>query len=232
MGQAINQLKVEHLQECINKTCPTFDTAKDVKTLLSHLYKIAMAQQEATTNLSAFLALPEHIESKGEPWDVEEVQKFWNAYYNGDKFFGYILLMIYTGMMPGELFIIQKNMIDWEKQVIIGGGVKTNKRKKSPIVVADQILPVLCDPGPKLLHMHKDTFYYKYYEALERVGVRRLPPYSCRHTTATVLALHDTALPIIKEVMRHTKITTTQKYIHIDVSPMIEALNRVMLMLL
>ena len=27
----------------------------------------------------------------------------WSAYDSGDIFSGYILLMIYTGMMPGEL---------------------------------------------------------------------------------------------------------------------------------
>ncbi len=51
--------------------------------------------------------------------------------------------MIYSGMMPGELFIARKDMIDWGAQHIMGCGLKTKKRKETPIVVANLVLPVL-----------------------------------------------------------------------------------------
>ena len=64
--------------------------------------------------------------------------------------------------------------------------------------------------------MNKDRFYKEYYAALERAGVRGLTPYSCRHTTATALALGNIAPSVIQQVMRHAKFTTTQRYIHPD----------------
>jgi integrase/recombinase XerC len=61
---------------------------------------------------------------------------------------------------------------------------------------------------------------------IRRYGLDQdLKPYSCRHTTGTTLALADTPLLTIKDVMRHSKITTTQRYVHLDASPLIRAAN-------
>lgn len=80
--------------------------------------------------------------------------------------------------------------------------------------------------GEKLLPMREDAYRQEFKAMLARCDYRPdLVPYSCRHTTATGLALENIALPVIKEVMRHTKITTTERYIHIDATPMLEAVN-------
>lgn len=51
--------------------------------------------------------------------------------------------MIYTGMMPGELLKLKKDMIDFEKNEIVRGGIKTKKRKETPMVFPDFVSPVL-----------------------------------------------------------------------------------------
>lgn len=76
-----------------------------------------------------------------------------------------------------------------------------------------------------LIGMDRDNFYKEYHAALQRAGVRDLPPYSCRHTTATALALGNIAPSVIQEVMRHTKFSTTQRYIHPDTKSAHEAVN-------
>lgn len=73
--------------------------------------------------------------------------------------------------------------------------------------------------------MNKDNFYKEYHAALQRAGVRDLPPYSCRHTTATALALGNIAPSVTQEVMRHTKFSTTQRYIHPDSEAARKAVN-------
>ena len=62
--------------------------------------------------------------------------------------------------------------------------------------------------------------------ALARAGTRRLTPYSCRHTAATTLALENVPPSVIQKVMRHAKFSTTEKYIHVSVDPMLEAVNK------
>ena len=139
--------------------------------------------------------------------------------------------MIYTGMMPGELLGCQKDFIDWQGKQIRGAGKKTKERKETPIVLADVILPVLSDlcdhtAGEKLIKINKDNFYQVYYETLQRAGCRRLTPYSCRHTAATSLAMENIPPSVIQKVMRHAKFSTTEKYIHISIDPMLEAVNK------
>lgn len=228
----ISSLTIEDIQDNVNTAASTYYTAKDMKSLYSHLFNRAMADGSATVNLSKFIQLPTLEEKEGEPFTAEEVNAFWSAYGNGDDFVGYILVMIYTGMMPGELMKLEKDMIHYDTCEIIGCGAKTKKRKNTSIVFPDIIAPVLSDLSDKsqsrigrVLCMNKDRFYAEYYKAVERAGVRPLPPYSCRHTTGTSLALSNVALSVIQEVMRHSKVSTTQRYIHPDVTATRQAVN-------
>ena len=143
-----------------------------------------------------------------------------------------ILLMVYSGMMPGELLTLKGDMVDFEKCEIVGCGLKTKKRKVTPIVFPDMVAPVVHDLISRsksaqgyVVGMNKDHFYKEYHAALQRAGVRDLPPYSCRHTTATALALGNIAPSVIQEVMRHTKFSTTQRYIHPDSEAARKAVN-------
>ena len=211
----------------------SYYTARDIKTLLSHIYKKALPDQYVTDNLSQYIVLPDLEEKEAEPFTEEEVQAFWKAYASGDVFVGYMLVMIYTGMMPGELFACSKTMIDYEKREIWGCGKKTKKRKKEvPIVFPDFIAPVLevlCafSDSDMLQPMGANQWYEEYHAATKRVGVRDLPPYSCRHTTGTEAAKLNLNAAIIQNVMRHSKITTTQKYIHLGAESAHAAVNQI-----
>ena len=225
-------LTIHDLQSVVDEQAPTYYTAKDMKTLLSHLYKRAVAEGNARTNLAEFIRLPPLEEKEMQPFSEEELKKLWADYASGDKFIGFVLLMVYTGMMPGELLGMKKDMADFEKSRIIGCGLKTKKRKETPIVFPDVIHPVLrtmiessASKEGYVVGMNRDNFYSEYHAALKRAGVRDLPPYSCRHTTATALAMGNIAPSVIKEVMRHTNFSTTQRYIHPDSEDALEAVN-------
>ncbi|NCB52249.1 MAG: hypothetical protein EOM54_10260 [Clostridia bacterium] len=178
------------------------------------------------------MTLPELKEEEPVPFNELEQHKLWDTYTSGDMIAGYILVMIYTGMMPGELCDCRKSMIEWNNYQIVGAGKKTKKRKESPIAYPDIIEPVLralCDysQGDKLLGMNRDNFYNEYYLALDRAGCRRLTPYSCRHTTATALARENLSLAIIQKTMRHAKYQSTQRYIHPDSADVRAAVNAI-----
>ena len=228
----IDLLTIADLQRVVDDKAPTYYPARDIKSLLSHLYQRAMADQFATINLSDFLTLPDLDAKERQAFTSDEIRLLWDDYAAGNNFTGYILLMIYTGMMPAELLEARKAQINWEGKTITGAGKKTKTRKETPIVLADIILPVLADlcesaKGEKLIAINRDNFYAKYHETMARVGCRDLPPYSCRHSTATALALDNIAPSVIQKIMRHSKFTPTQGYIHVDVAPMLDAINQV-----
>lgn len=229
----IGTLTIGELQAVVDDKAPTYYPAKDMKTVLSHLYKRAVAEGTARTNLADFIRLPALEEKEQQPFSELELRKLWDAYGSGDHICGHILLMIYTGMMPGELLKLTKDHIDWGTQQISGVGLKTKTRKENAIVFPDMLTPVLRDLCERstsrkgyVVGMNKDKFYVEYYAALERAGTRRLPPYSCRHTTATALALGNIAPSVIQQVMRHAKFSTTQRYIHPDRDAALAAVNQ------
>ena len=231
-GKRMDELTITQLQSCVDRQAPTYYPAKDMKTLLSHLYKRAVAEGAARTNLADFIRLPHLEEKELQPFTEIELHKLWTAYGGGDRIIGFVLLMIYTGMMPGELLKFKGDMVDWSAHEIRGCGLKTKKRKETPIVFPDLLEPVIRNlietstaRSGYVIGLNKDKFYAEYHAALQRAGVRDLPPYSCRHTTATALALGNIAPSVIQEVMRHTKFSTTQRYIHPDSASALAAVN-------
>lgn len=228
----IDTITTPEMQEIINEKAPTHDPAKDIKSLLSKLYQIAMANQYVTINLSQFLVLPECATKEREAFTEEEIEKLWEHYGSGNDWAGYILLMCYTGMMPGELMEAKKENIDWYGKQILRSGIKTATRRATPLVLADVIIPVLdhlCSqaPGEKICPINKDRFYKVYYDTVEGAGVRRLAPYSCRHTTGTALALAHIPPSVIQKIMRHSKFSTTERYIHVDMGTCLAAVNQI-----
>lgn len=231
MSWDVKDATLGELQSVLNAQAPTYYPARDMQSILSHMYKIAMADKSATVNLARLLTLPELVEEEPEPFSELELHKFWDAYGKGDRIIGFVLLMIYSGMMPGELLSMKSDMIDWETREIRGCGKKTKKRKETAIVFPaflDPVLADLCEHAGrtgKIAAMNKDKFYKSYHEAVVRAGARDLPPYSCRHTTATALALGNIAPSVIQEVMRHAKLSTTQRYIHMSNAEAHSAIN-------
>lgn len=226
----IDLLTTFDLQNCVDSKADTYYTARDIKNLFSKLYQMALPDKFVLMNMSEYIELPPLNTKEQQPFRADEVQKLWLDYDSGSWWTGYLLLMIYTGMMPGELLDARKEHIDWERKQIVGAGKKTDKRRETPIVLADFIVPVvadLCDhtEGDKLIRISKDKFYETYYATLERAGCRRLTPYSCRHTAATTLAEGNIPPSVIQKIMRHAKFSSTEKYIHVDTAPMHNAVN-------
>jgi len=225
----LDLLSIEDLQDVVDNQKTTYYPAKDMKTVLSHLYEIAILEEHLRINKSRKIKLPKLIEKKPRKFTKEEQTAFWELYLNGDKFVRYILLMIYTGMMPGELLTILKIHIDLNAQTI-DYGIKTEVRRESSIILPDIILPViediLSDKGHKLIHINKDNFYAQYYACLERAGCDRIPPYSCRHTTGSALGTSDIPVAMVRKLMRHKKLSSTMKYIHADTNELLDAANK------
>jgi len=224
----INNLTILDLQSLI-EPYTSYYAQKDIKTVLSHLYNIAIAQQYCTTNLTQYMRLRPHKEKEGTAWTVDQMNTFWKMYEDSnDEFCGYILFMCYTGAMPGELRTIQRSMIDYEAHEIRGAGLKTDTRKEAPIILADRIIPVLQDLMRDRICLwtgSKHQFYDEYEKCLKRCGIEYKPPYTCRHTAATLLANETDALTTQK-IMRHARVTTTQRYVHPNSESLITAVNK------
>ena len=110
----------------------------------------------------------------------------------------------------------------------------TKIRKKSVVYIHEAIIPLLDelmggrDPDRPLYDCTKDKFYERYYHALEVAGVRKLTPYSCRHTTATALAITEGIAPqTVQKIMRWSMTKMLDRYAHPDDDAITDALNSI-----
>ena len=230
----IDQLTVADLQKLISDKCSSYYTAKDCKTLLVNLFKIAAAEGYVRQEIPTFIQLPALEEEERTPFSETEQAALWHLYESGDLRAAAPLLMIYTGMMPGEAMALRVENIDLEARTITGVGMKTKVRKKTPIVLAETIIPVVQDliahanKKGQFWPSHRKEWYDRYYAALEAAGVRKLSPYSCRHTTATALAITEGIAPqTVRKVMRWSNTKMLDRYAHPDQSDALAAVNQI-----
>ena len=220
-GTPVKDLTINDLQAVINASCGSYYPARDVRSLLNTIFRLAAADdREINPVLPHMLQLPKMEEAQVEPFTEEEQLHLWYSYESGKGNASIPLIMIYTGMMTGEMRRLRKDMIRLEEKEIVHAGLKTKERKKKAILLPDDIIPVLEDVITKtdtdlLYPVSEDVFYRMYYSALADAGItRHLTPYSCRHTTATVLAVHDNVAPqTLQRVMRWKSTRMMDRYV-------------------
>lgn len=230
----ITGLSIQDLQDAINSSCKTYWTAKDCRDLLANLYDIAALDMVVDRRIPYHVVLPPHEETEREPFTADEQKALWKLYESGDMDAAIPLLMIYTGAMPGEVRDIKVENIDIENHMITGVGLKTKTRKKSPIILSDTIIPVVeslienATPKGYLWKRMKPEWYKHYYSALEKAGCRKLSPYSCRHTTATALAINQNIAPrTVQKIMRWSSPEMLKVYAHPDMEHLVDAVNKI-----
>lgn len=233
-GTRIDQLTVSDLQTLVADKCTSYYTARDVRTLLTALFRIAAAEGYANKDLPSFIQLPSLEETEQTPFSETEQKALWKRYEKGDLRAAVPLLMIYTGMMPGEAMQLRVDQIDIEGRRIHGAGMKTKVRKQTDIVLADNIVPLVqnlidhAQPSGYIWKRVEKEWYDNYYAALEAAGCRKLTPYSCRHTTATALAISENIAPqTVKKVMRWSTARMLDRYAHPDQGDALAAVNTI-----
>ena len=229
----INELTVGQLQTIVNETCSSYYPARDVRVLLNHLFRLAAVEGKANPAIPGLIELPKLNETHRDAFTEEEQIALWLSYEAGNTGAAIPLIMIYTGMMTLEMRLLERSMIHWDTQEIIGAGRKTDERRLKSILIPDDIVPVLLDvasqaTSERLFPMGEEDFYAVYYKALTDAGVtRHLTPYSCRHTTATALAVTGNVAPqTVQRVMRWTSTKMMDRYVHSADQDARNALNR------
>lgn len=201
----------------------TYDPAKDVRDLMSILFQRAIVDRQTTVNPTTLMTMPEQRGQEVVPWSPDEVSALWRAWGNGERVSGYCLLMIYSGMMTGELLRLKEDMIHWDEQQISGCGLKTKKRREMPIHFPNIIEPILRElcatkSGKRgeegyILDVSERVFYDRFKKMKSALGIRpEVIPYSSRHSTGTELSLMGVQPAVIIEIMRHKNYTTTLRH--------------------
>lgn len=228
----VDQITVAELRQAVNAVANTYYTVRDCKSVLTHLFDLAGADGWCSKELPSYLVLPKLEEKEREVFTEDEQASLWKLYESGDIRAAIPLLMICTGIMPGEVQNLKVEHIDLEARKITGVGMKTKVRKASPVYIPDDLLPIMEDliaraqPSGYICIRNEEKWYADYYAALAAANCRRLEPYCCRHTTATRLAITENIAPqTIKRMMRWSTTKMLDRYAHPDETDMFEAAN-------
>jgi integrase len=226
----IATLTIDDMQKAIDEQATTFYPAKDMKTILSHCYTLAIQRELVQYNKTQYLELPPLKKTQRDAFHSEEIEKIWQAWNSGKIFAGYVLIMIYAGLRYGEISTIKKDNIFLDKQYAIGG-IKTEAGIDREIAFADKIMPIVeyfyNNNSDLLMNIPEQKFYDSYHSLTSELGIRDLPPHCCRHTYFSRLAAENVHEAVITEAGGHKDLSVTMQYIHIPLSEKLAAVNKI-----
>ena len=192
-----------------------------MKAAASLTFKFATQSDVVEKNYAEYIVIERAAETEREPFTRDEIRKILDA-VDVVPYADYIATLIFTGLRPNELFSLKKS--DFHGTYFIGGS-KTAAGKNRIIPIPAPILHVAqkerpgeyAFPGPTGEKFDLSNFRKRfYYPALKEIGVRPLPPYSCRHTFATLLKDIDAPTTDKQRLMGHSSFSMTAHYTHTD----------------
>lgn len=231
--RTIDSFSVPELQELTDNTAPTFHTRREIKILLSQLYKIAIRDDYIDKNRAEHIKLPTHETAERTIFSADEIQKLWDAFNSTQSLaIAGMIAMLYTGMRPGELLGIRTENVHISEHYMTGG-IKTKKGKNRKIIIPDKLIPVLeyllqhSQRNKLLYYTRANDFYTAWKEEREALGMREeLVPYCCRHTYVTKLTALQVSPAMLQELVGHEDYDTTLIYTHLSIEERLEEVNK------
>ena len=138
-----------------------------------------------------------------------------------------VTLQVQTGLRPSELMNIELGDIDLKKSEILIRNTKTNDERKVYLTTKVSLLlekyinQRKANSETKKLFLcknkNKGLSLYQYQRLLRKYSRKsgiKATPYMLRHTFATLFIEREGNLLILKDLLGHKKIETTERYIH------------------
>lgn len=144
-----------------------------------------------------------------------------------------IFLLVDTGMRVNELLNIKVQNINFSNNTIL---LETTKNKISRFVPFTDATAVLlkeylftCSASINLFNLKYSTVRSLFVRIQKHLNFSKFHPHMLRHTLASKLHSNGVSVLIIKEIMGHTNVSTTERYIHFDLDDMLKSYNSVMM---
>lgn len=203
-----------------------------MRIVLNHCYKHALKYDLASTNYAQYIDFyesREEVETR-QPFDDDTIRKLWALRDDPDA--QAVLVMIYTGMRPGEFTTIRKDHVHLEERYMIGG-IKTAAGKDRIIPIHEAIAPFI----GQMLQRSRNAWlfgsgrYQAYLRSSYSVLKKRMgfnyTPHSCRHTFATLAKMAGMDEYARKKIMGHAcNDLTDDVYTHAPITYLIQEVNK------
>lgn len=229
------EIRKKDLQDIVNNCKKSHGTKRKLKVLYGGMYKYAMEHDLVVKDYSTFVDLGKNNSGTSrKPFTREEVSVLWNN-VERDEFIKNILILIYTGLRPGEIVEIKTKNVNLEERYL-RGGFKTDAGTNRLIPIHKRILPFVkekVEQGSEYLVTKKNgtsMSYHNFYrdnfaKTMEQLQMDHLP-HNCRHTFATMMDNADANKISVRRIMGHASKDITDKvYTHKDIIELTKAID-------
>lgn len=150
----------------------------------------------------------------------------------------------YTGMRLGEIVNMKWHWVDLDKNLITTKcdySFNTKSKKERIIPISKTLRQILTNSLPKVIDINKDDFVFTRINGIKlnedfiskqfKNSVRaaklndKIHFHTLRHSFASNLVQNDVSLYVVKELLGHEDIKTTQIYSHLKKQNLIDAVN-------
>lgn len=142
-----------------------------------------------------------------------------------------IITALQTGMRRGEILNLKWENIDMEQNFIELLETKSGKARKIPISpTLNNVFKNIKRTSDFVFVNPKTNQPYidlkkSFHTVIDRAGIKDFRFHDLRHTVATRLVEKNIDLSVVKDILGHSKITTTQRYAHPVPQRKLEAIN-------
>lgn len=238
-NRRIKDIKYRELQNIIDNA-KVNNTDKDlsysgkgyIKTVCVKIYEYAINYLEIPiNNIAIKLSIgSKPISEKHKPFTDEEISILWGIQYN--DLVKVILIWLYTGLRPNELFKTKKENIYIDDNYFITGS-KTEAGKNRIIPIHNKIKHLIkyFYLRENYLDIYSKTDYNKikreFSKLMDSLSMNHTP-YDCRHTFITKMKKANVNEYLLKRIVGHSIQDITEKtYTHRDIEDLIKEVNKI-----
>lgn len=241
--QKIQTLKFEDLQKCIDPLSPA--SGKKMKILFCQMYEYAEKRNLIGRNFTRLLEVkPEEQSDLHMRFTDAELSQLWD--HSNDEYVAVILMLIYSGVRPGELFALETKDVNLDERYFeIKNGKNKNAVRKVPIHF--RTLPFFelwCDKGCRTLVTAENkkpfnfasehrTYTQTYFnDVLERLGIlyfdgKKHHPDDTRHTFTSMWTEKRLSEVYRRKIQGHSgKGVGEQVYTHISFLELLDEIDK------
>jgi len=230
-------IKTMHLENSISKCTLGHGSLRKMLVLYQQLYAYAMANDIINKDYSEYVKLGEDTSNPDrQPFSKDEIKSLFENEPNL-PYIDTILMLIYSGIRPGELLNIKREDVNLDEGYFTVTDSKTEAGQNRLVPINKKTLPyftrrVKSDTEYLIMHPKKDKqmgydYYYRstFTPIMEQLGIKHRP-HDCRHTFGTLLNNAGANSTSIKNLIGHNSFITTEKtYTHKDIEELRKAID-------
>lgn len=240
-----SSINIDHLQGVIDNCGKNYPTLRKVKVLFNSMYKWAISRDICASDRSKVIDIMQYCNKNPNkidrfPFTDEEIKILWD-WSCKNEYVSIFLILIYTGIRPGELRNLKKEDVHLDERYFYISHSKTPAGIRN-VPIADKVFPFFqywmkqsadCEyliTTREGRYFDDRNFRDSYWNPLlKEMGLNPLHhPHDTRHTCVSLLTKAGIDERIIKKIVGHKgKSVTEIVYTHIEMQQLLDAINTI-----